>query len=320
MAQVEFKSSAILSSPAMDLNQLGSSWANPQKGDYAQGRIRLETSFGLSKTIQLGFQKRFDYLLAFNEQTAQFYSALENNHVSNGEYSLFLDMNAAQSNSLFIGYEYKISSRSKINLRSHLIQGERLQEGRVIGRGEVAGNSVSYTWDLQYAYDENRLFKQPQYSVEGWGYSFDLNYEYHVTNSSIIKLEFEDLLYHLYWQQVEQDNGCLSRPIKTNCAVSATKGAYKQILPAYLSIKWTHGLTDQLLMHVLAEHWSKYSAYAMGIKYDQILFNYDWHNKTYNLGYESEYLRVKWGFDQFNYHGANQWQILLDVTWPIYDL
>jgi len=58
----------------------------------------------------------------------------------------------------------------------------------------------------------------------------------------------------------------------------------------------------------------------MGLKYDRILFNYDWHNKTYNLGYESEYLRVKWGFDQFNYHGANQWQILLDVTWPIYDL
>ena len=78
---VGLRTDILLASPAMAINDIDSSWQAPSTGDYAQARARVETYFTANAQWSFGVEKRWHYLLGFSEDTAQFYSRLENNAI-----------------------------------------------------------------------------------------------------------------------------------------------------------------------------------------------------------------------------------------------
>ncbi len=303
-------------SPAMALDQLESSWANPAKGRYAQARARFNTYVSLSSSFTLGFQRRWDYLLSFSQETAQFYSRLESNQIEDGVYSLDFAVNAAQGDALYLQYLIPLSFNSSIEITGYVIQGNRIQEGRLTGQGQVQGSQLSYDWQLDYAYDENQLFDTPRQHVSAWGHSFDLAYSTRLNEQQRLAVSVEDLFYVLYWDAVPQDRGCLSRPMSSSCSVYSAEGAHTQRLPVFAKASWSYSGAVHTAW-VGLESWQRYNGLRLGWKAYGAGVDFDVLNEKLNIGYESSRLKVKWGFDDIDPSNAKHWQLNLDMNWPI---
>lgn len=312
---IGFRSEALLSSPAMEIDQLESSWASPDNGDYAQGRARLDVYVQLTPQLEVGVEQRWDYLLEFSPETAQFYSRLENNTIEAGEYDLSLTVNAAQSRGLFAQYFIPLSSNAWFKLKGHVLQGQRIQKGQLSGTGVVTQNSFAYDWQLDYAYDENRIFDGQRSHPNAWGYSFDVQGFAQIDHHSLF-ISLEDLMYTLHWDQVDQDNGCLDRPLTAQCTAVTTRGHYTQHFPVFTRLAWGYQFND-IQTSVEAQAWQRYRALWMGAHYQGAGIEIDAINEMLNLGYESSRLKVKWGFDTLNASRAKHWQLTLGMNWPI---
>ncbi|MFY0641213.1 MAG: hypothetical protein JXR16_09220 [Bermanella sp.] len=306
----------LLASPAMAIDDIDSSWQNPSPGDYAQARARLEAYFTINSRWTVGFEKRWHYLLNFSEDTAQFYSRLENNTIENGEYDLSLSINAASSKGAFAQYFIPLSSKVSILLTGHLLKGDRIQDGELSGAGVVSDASLSYEWQLDYAYDENRIFEAPRKNESAWGYSFDLNMQWQLNKKQTLELAIEDLLYTLYWNGVDQDKGCLDRPLSVDCSVYSSREAYTQTFPMFVRVKWQYDF-ESVQTSIEAQTWQRYNALLLGVGQYGFQAQFDTINEKINLGYESSRVKVKWAFDQADFAQAKHWQLSLDMNWPI---
>lgn len=313
---IGLRSDVLLASPAMEIEQLESSWQYPSRGEYAQARARLEIYTQLNSQLEIGIEQRWDYLLGFSEETAQFYSRLENNAIEDGEYDLSLTVNAAQSSGLFVQYFIPLSSSSWFKIKAHALQGRRIQEGNLSGLGVVAENSFGYDWQLDYAYDENRIFEANRTRPIGFGYSFDIQGFTQINQQHSVYISLEDLFYTLHWQDVDQDNGCLDRPLTASCTVITTRSDYAQRFPVLAKLKWGYQLGD-VQTTIEAQAWQRYRALWLGINYQGMAVELDGINEMLNLGYESSMLKVKWGFDTVNFAQAKHWQLTFDMNWPI---
>lgn len=313
---VGIRSEALLASPAMAIDELDSSWESPSEGDYAQGRASWEVYTQLNDNLQLGVHQRWHYLLAFSPQTAQFYSRLENNQIDSGTYNLDFRMNAAQARGLFAQYFIPLSSSSSISVKATVLKGQRVQKGELTGTGLVSGDAFAYDWNLNYAYDENRIFDGPRSSPQGWGYSFDVYAMHQFNERHYLELSLEDLFYTLYWQEIEQDKGCLDRPLSSSCRVFSSKKTFVQRFPVMATMKWGYQF-QSLQTNVKIESWQRYRALWLGLDYQGLLLEVDGINEMLNIGYESTGLKVKWAFDDVRYSNAKHWQLALDMNWPI---
>lgn len=314
--RVGFRSDATLASPAMAIDALDSSWQNPNSGDYAQGRASWEFYTDFNGNVQLGVQQRWHHLLGFSAQTAQFYSRLENNQIDNGTYDLDFRVNAAQARGLFIQYFIPLSSSFSFLVKSYALKGQRVQKGALNGTGTVADDSFAYDWNLEYAYDENRIFDGPRSAPRGWGYSFDVHAFYKLNKRNHFELSLEDLFYTLYWQEIEQDEGCLDRPLTSQCRVFTRQDAFVQRFPVFAAMTWKHQF-QSVQASLKLEAWQRYRAMWFGLDYQGMLLEVDGINEMLNLGYESTGLKVKWAFDDVRFSQAKHWQLALDMNWPI---
>lgn len=313
---VGLRADVLLSSPAMELDKLESSWQSPSHGNYAQGRAVLETYVEISDRFELGVEERMHYILGFSEATAQFYSRLENNDIDNGVYDLSLSINAAQARGVFAQYFIPLSSSNWIKLKAHVLKGLRVQDGDLSGQGSVTDAGFNYDWQLDYAYDENRILDGQQRDVTGWGYSFDIYAFTQLNDQHSLLLSLEDLFYTLHWQNIDQDNGCLDRPLTVNCSVFTERSSYDQRFPVFAKLEWGYTI-DDLKTSVEAQAWQRYRALLLGVDYHGAQFEVDAVNEMLNIGYESARLKVKWGFDQIDFAQAKHWQLTLDMNWPI---
>ena len=313
---IGFRSDALLASPAMEIEDLESSWENPSKGRYAQARVNIESYVQLDAQFQLGVEQRWHYLIGFSQETAQFYSRLENNAIDNGTYELDLKINGAQADGAFLQYFIPLSSSGWMKFKSHLLKGQRVQQGRLSGKGVVDDSSLSYDWHLDYAYDENRIFDGPRTQLSGWGYSFDVYAFNQINENHSLYLSLEDVFYTLHWQDVEQDSGCLDRPLTAACRVFTTRESYTQRFPVFAKLKWGYQVQD-IKASLELQAWQRYRALWLGLDYDGMQLEIDGINEMLNLGYESSRLKVKWGFDDIRFAQAKHWQLTLDMNWPI---
>ncbi|MFT5594821.1 MAG: hypothetical protein ACI8SR_003221 [Oceanicoccus sp.] len=313
---VGLRSSILLASPVMAIGDIDSSWQGPSSGNYAQARAVIESYFQVNQHWALGVERRWHYLLAFSEDTAQFYSRLENNNIENGDYDLSLSINAASSDGVFAQYFIPLSSYANFWVKVHLLKGSRMQDGDLVGSGEVSDSNLAYDWQLDYAYDENRIFESPRKHASAWGYSFDLNMQVRLNDAQRIVLSLEDVLYSLHWQAIDQDEGCLNRPLTSNCSVYTSRSSYVQQFPVFAKLHWQYHF-DELKTTLEAQAWQRYRALILGVDYGGMQLEVDGINEMLNLGYESSRLKVKWGFDKIYISQAKHWQLTLDMNWPI---
>jgi len=314
---VHFYTDIKMNSPAMEIIKIDSSWENPGSDEYAQGRARIGSVWQLSGRWGIGLERRWDYHLGFNHDTSQFYSGLENNEIADGIYDLDLSVNVSRSKSLYLLSIIPLSSDLRFWLKSHFIQGERGQFGYLRGQGQVTSSQLSYKWDLEYQYDENKIFEGSRLAVSGWGHSFDIGFTYQLNESNQLNLEVLDAFYRLYWKGLGRDEGCINRPLTPDCVVFSQKANLTQSFPVLLSGSWVYIFPNGLSMTSNLQKWSRHESLFASLGWKHYQIGYDLVNDSYNLGYESTYLKVKWSADKLNYEAAKHWQLTLDMNWPL---
>ncbi len=314
-----------VASPVINIEKINSNWSQINSARYIQAKARLGSQFYLQgylkQIVSFGIESRFDYLLHFDPQSAYFYQKLENQSIQAGQYNLDIEVNSVWSHGFFAQYFIPLSSFSGFNelsVTAHILKPQEVQQGALIGSGQVnADDSFAYAYQLDYLYDENRLTDTLAEKVSGWGHSFDLSYEHVSKDGFNAYMAIEDAFYTYYWQSVNQDVGCLSRPIRATCSVKTTVESAKQTLPHTLTLRLSQQLNNKVGIRLQALQWSRFRALKMGAAWHTWSLQQDVINDISHLTYESDMVRLNLATDKLNLSQAKHWQLALDIVWPI---
>lgn len=316
--QLGFSLDLNVASPAVEISKLQEEWQVDHSGKYAYGQGRLDSWFEVNPSLRVGISKRADYLIEFSEDTAQFYSRLEQNQISAGLYDLDLTVNGLMSQGVYLESPFQLSTKGKLKLRLHLLQGSIVQLGSLIGRGQVFDDgSFEYQYQLDYHFDHSRILNSPEVPVSGLGYALDIRLEYNLGRHWALKGSVDDLVYRMYWNQVNQDQGCVSRPTRPDCigrtqVVSKTQSIQSQ------SDWMIYGLKGSIHPYVQWQSWGQKQAWILGCLYENYSAGWDLENEAMNFTYDSDRLQVKWAFDNIHVGDAHHWQFTLGTVWPIF--
>lgn len=315
-AQVHLYSNINLSSPAIAIENFDSDWSEVDTGEFAQAKLRAGIEFSVSNSWLVGVEERIDYLLHFTGATAQFNQKLENNELEAGQYPLWLKVNAVRSSGLFIKNIIPLSTSAQLKITSYLLKPKQVQNGVLTGKGEVfEDGSYQYHYSLDYSYSDNELFEHKGDSVSGWGHSFDVEYEYSFESWNY-SLELNDIGYRYYWQAVNQDKGCYSRPLG-DCFFTTKDISQTQKLPFSQQHTITRKIGESRSIYVQGYEWSRFQALRLGGQIKEYTLGYDLLSQAVHFGYESDMVRIKLASDQYDLSKSKYWQAAVDFYWPI---
>lgn len=328
-AGVQLYSDVYLLSPVTQISKVEDGWEPKGTGSYMQAKARLGSRLALTDNWSVGVHKRLDYLVHFDQATSDFYSAIENNELPAGQYPLHLRVNAIRSHGFEVSRIIPLSSivpftnDSDLVIRSSLLSGNRVQDGLLTGAGAVAENGdISYQYNLDYFYDEQRLLDSEEVEVNGWGHSFDVHWKGIFARGYSVSLELNDLFYRMYWQELDHDAGCLVRPLSVNpaCSVAVQPRDHRQVLPSHtrgqISKRFEgQGFSGDLSLE--AEYWSRYDAVWVSWAQSDFMLGFEVQNQIYRLGYESAWLKVKYQFDHLVPKSAHFGRLSMSLYWPL---
>jgi hypothetical protein len=305
-----------LSSPAIAIDDFDSDWSDVDSGRFAQAQVRTGIEFSVTNTWLVGVEERLDYLLHFTQATAQFNQKLESNDLEAGEYPLWLRVNAVRSSALSLKKFIPLSNDASLEITGYALKPKQVQDGLLKGSGEVyEDGSYQYSYSLDYAYDRNELFEHQGSSIEGWGHSFDLSFN-HTFEQWHYSLKLKDLGYRVYWQAVNQDQGCYSRPLG-DCFFTTKSVSQTQKLPFSQQHTLTMNVGASRSLYVQAYEWSRLQALRFGGQLAEYSLAYDLLSQATHFGYESDMVRFKLASDQYDLSKTKYWQASVDFYWPI---
>lgn len=328
-------------SPVTEISELEGGWQGNRSGSYAQAQMKAGSDWLVGNGFVIGVQRRLDYLVHFDRATSDFYAALEQAELPEGRYPLNLKVNAAKAEGFKLGYIIPLSNYVSLSLAGYLWSGDRVQQGTLTGLGEIGTNqAISYEYQLDYAYDEQRILDGPRFGVSAWGHSFDVELDASNKQGTQFSLSLRDIYYRLYWEGVGLDDGCLVRPLIANpaCSVASSSGQFDQSLPSSTDVLVRQDLQalsgneafDGLTLLARYEAWSRYQAYWVGGEVNLASSNalggslnghlsaaYEIKQDLFALGYESRRLKVEYRFDDMSFSSARFAQLTLDVFWPL---
>ena len=316
-AQLHIYGQASVASPAIAIKDLDSDWSTVGAGRYAQAQGRTGLEIDLNQQWQVGVESRLDYVLHFSEETAQFYKKLEDNDLPTGQYPLSLSVNAVVSRGFFASYFIPLSTGRSLSITGHILQPLKVQDGQLVGLGEVnEDGSYQYTYNLDYAYDSNKLFEHQGQGVSGWGHSFDLSYLYRGEDGWSYGVELKDVFYRFYWQVVNRDKGCYSRPLGS-CDFRTEQVSQRQKLPFSQQYTVTKSLSSDTSLQLQVYNWSRQQAFSVGGRWFDYDLSVDLLSRAIQFGYESDMVRLKLASDQYRLSKSKFWQASVDFYWPI---
>ena len=316
-AQLHIYGQASVASPAIAIEDLDSDWSTVGDGRYAQALGRTGLEINLNRQWLVGVESRFDYVLHFSEETAQFYKKLEDNDLPVGQYPLSLSINAVVSRGFYTSYFIPLSIGQSLSITGHALQPLKVQDGQLVGLGEVnEDGSYQYTYNLDYAYDSNQLFEHQGEDVSGWGHSFDLSYLYRAEDGWSYGVELKDVFYRFYWQAVNRDKGCYSRPLGS-CDFRTDQVSQTQQLPFSQQYSLTKSLSSDTSFQLQIYQWSRQQAFEVGGQWFGYDLSLDLLSRAIQFGYESDMVRLKLASDQYRLSKSKVWQASVDFYWPI---
>lgn len=205
-------------SPNQSITSFVDDWDEPLKsGDYAfaQGKFQVEVN-PVNSSMQYGMGWRYDYLLEFNDATAQTYWRYKNNRLpeENQQYPLYLSVNHNERYGVSLGKNWQIHSNWQITPKVNLWQGHHVIYGNFYGNLSTL-SSFAHINDIQnsintadallhYYYDkpalkEDKLGWQPK-PPKGQGYSFDLQVAGRLPKDIYFSMNTYDLFGKMFWK------------------------------------------------------------------------------------------------------------------------
>ncbi len=314
--QLGFYIHAKLNSPAAMLGDAIGSWKSTARGDYAYGQARMGSWFKLKNNVIFGVEKRINQYIDFSPRTAEFYGKLENNDISEGVYELDLSVNSNSTEALFIEYDYDLSDRLALNLRAYGLIGNLVQAARLTGVGEVlADGTYNFQTDINYRYGDDRLIDTESPAATGYGHSFDLSLYYRIIDGLTVGLKVQDVFYRLYWSPINQHKGCYANP-SSRCdnRFTSQKIYETQAMPVITALT-TRYQFQKMALSVEAVDQGRHDELWVRVYVKKADLGFEAINNAFNIGYQSELLKVEWSFDDYRYDRANHWQVSLGTQW-----
>ncbi len=268
-AQIDWNIMATAHSPAQPINDFIKDWDAPLdsgKHAYAQGRVSLNVR-PPDSAISYGLAWRYDYLLSFNQDTADLYWQYQNKQLPNQNQNYQLQLEAQHNERIGanIGFTQQIMPNWQLTTYANIWQGQHVLDGAIKGNltsqafpeGEIVRNldrlnkidtSIDYYYD-EPALKEEDLNWYPD-KPSGYGYSLDLNLTGQLSQNTRLSIRGYDILGRMHWQDAPSTQYILdydiNRPTTDKTRGQLDTDDVTQTLP------WR---VEGSLMHELDEQW-----------------------------------------------------------------
>ncbi|WP_054013837.1 hypothetical protein [Pseudoalteromonas sp. R3] len=161
------------------------------------------------KGIGIGAQSRFDYLLAFDPDTAR-YTHTEKNDLpfEQRNYRYYLWGRQATTNGIFLSYDLSLlDNKLIVTPKFTYFKSTHFQEAEV--DGTIFGSEVEGKLQAEYYFSKDVLFKSftPVDNPQGDGYSFDLSVDWQITKDLRVWAAGKDLMYETKYEGAGFVNG-----------------------------------------------------------------------------------------------------------------
>jgi hypothetical protein len=157
---------------------------------------------------------RYDYLLDFNEQTAQLYHryANNNNPTANSSYTLAIEAKYSESYGIQWLQKFHFRPNIELGLGLSLLKGYKITDGQLNGQSlfKQAGFDVTdiqqANLDVNYYYDQPHLHEDqldwyPR-NPSALGFSVNTVVKWQISPQLMFNAQINDLYGQLYWQDI----------------------------------------------------------------------------------------------------------------------
>ena len=222
--QIHWSINASAYSPTQPIASFVDEWDAPlDKGDvaFAQGRAGVTVKPAQSR-FSYGLDWRYDYLMAFNEPTAQVYWQYKNKLAPDKpqSYPLYLQAQHNERLGAHVGMDLplpNIVGDWNVSTKAHIWQGRHAIDGKFSGNMltqplsaqgggsirdslETANATLDYYYDKP-ALDEENLGWNPK-SPHGYGYSFDVSLQGKLSDHTQLAIEGYDIVGRMHWKDI----------------------------------------------------------------------------------------------------------------------
>lgn len=266
--QIDWTIMATAHSPAQPIAAFIKEWDAPlESGEhaYAQGRASVKVR-PADSAISYGLAWRYDYLLSFNQQTADLYWQYKNKQLPNQNQTYLVQL-AAQHNERLganVGFTQQLAPKWQLTTYANVWQGLHAIEGDI--NGSLTSQAVTGTekirnidrlnrtkTDLNYYYDKPALNEEdlnwyPD-KPTGYGYSLDIDLQGQLTDKTQLSIRGYDVLGRMHWQDMPSTEYILDYDIN-RATTDKTAGQLRtnnvtQTLPWRAEGSITHILDDK---------------------------------------------------------------------------
>ncbi len=288
--QIDWTMMATAHSPAQPIAAFIKDWDAPLdsgKHAYAQARTSLNVR-PADSAISYGLAWRYDYLMSFNQETADFYWQYKNKKIPNQNQTYALQLEAQHNERIGanIGFTQQIIPNWQLTTYANIWQGQHVLEGTAKGsitsqalpEGEIARNIerlnktetyVDYYYD-QPALGEEDLNWYPD-KPSGYGYSLDLNLIGQLSDNTQLSIRGYDILGRMHWKDAPSTEYILdydiNRPTNDKTRGQLNTDNVTQTLPWRVEGSLMHELNNQWQLGVHGQVNEVYDLYQLSAGY-----------------------------------------------------
>ena len=288
--QIDWTIMATAHSPAQPITTFIKDWDAPlDEGEhaYVQARAAINVKPADSR-ISYGLAWRYDYLMRFNQQTADLYWQYQNKQIPNQNQTYELQLEA-KHNERFganVGFTQQLSPNWQLTTQANIWQGLHVLEGAATGsltsqafaNGEVVRNidridntltQVDYYYDKP-ALGEEDLNWYPD-KPKGYGYSLDLNLLGRLSDNTQLAIRGYDILGRMHWQDTPSTTYLLDYDIN-RATIDKTRGQLNtadvtQTLPWRVEANLLHQFNNQWQLGAQAQANDLQTLYQLSVGY-----------------------------------------------------
>ena len=288
--QIDWTIMATAHSPAQPIATFIKDWDAPlDEGEhaYVQARAAINVKPANSR-ISYGLAWRYDYLMRFNQQTADLYWQYQNKQIPNQNQTYELQLEA-KHNERFganVGFTQQLSPNWQLTTQANIWQGLHVLEGAATGsltsqafaNGEVVKNidridntltQVDYYYDKPALGEENLNWYPDK--PKGYGYSLDLNLLGRLSDNTQLAIRGYDILGRMHWQDTPSTTYLLDYDIN-RATIDKTRGQLNtadvtQTLPWRVEANLLHQFNNQWQLGAQAQANDLQTLYQLSVGY-----------------------------------------------------
>ena len=195
---------SITYSKPLAIKALADDWEPPfYGGDRALTYDKIEAGVRW-RGWQLGILERYDYLMEFSAQTAEFVYLIKNRiPLQPGrEYQIYLKAIHNRSQGIRLGRTYKFTSTLSGGLALAYLRSKAFTDGTLWGSARAsAEKDYDFQFDTDYVYSRDVLFDRHVDAPIGQGFNLDLSLAWQPSEAVTAQLDIIDLAGRMYWDE-----------------------------------------------------------------------------------------------------------------------